>query len=163
MGVEYVSGDILESATEAVINPVNCVGVMSTGLAKQFRDKYPSMFMHYSDACWRGVLIPGRLLTYDRETFDPPFYIINFPTKKHWRHPSKLEYIESGLIALVGVLRSMSINSVSIPKLGCGLGGLDWKDVNSLIKKYLSNVDCQVAVYGDDTYQVDMKKLGDWS
>jgi len=150
MGLIYVSGDILEATTEAVANPVNCVGIMGDGLAKQFRDKYPNMFRHYCDACHRGVLAPGRLLIYDREIFNPPFYIISFPTKKDWRHPSKLEYIESGLVALVKILRLMGINSISVPKLGCGLGGLDWKDVNSLIKKHLSDVNCQVVVYGDD-------------
>ncbi len=151
MGVEYVPGDILEATTEAVLNPVNCIGLMGAGLAKQFRNKYPNMFKHYSDACRRGVLAPGRLLIYDRETFDPPFYIINFPTKNDWRQPSKLEYIESGLIALVRILKPMGVNSISVPKLGCGLGELDWEDVNSLIKKYLSDVDCQVMVYAEDT------------
>lgn len=153
--MKYISADILEATTEAVVNPVNCVGVMGAGLARQFRDRYPSMFSHYRDACRRGILIPGRLHIYDRETFNPPFYIINSPTKKDWRDPSKLEYIESGLIALVGVLRSMGINSVSVPKLGCGLGGLNWVDVNSLIKKYLNDVDCQVVVYGEDVIRGD--------
>ncbi len=150
MGIVYVSGNILEATTEAVINPVNCVGVMGAGLAKQFRDKYPNMFRDYKDICRCGELVPGRLHIFDREVFAPPFFIINFPTKKDWREPSELEYIETGLVMLVRVLGRLNVKSISIPKLGCGLGGLNWHDVNSLIKKYLSDVGVEVMVYGED-------------
>ncbi len=150
MGIVYVSGNILEAKTEAVINPVNCVGVMGAGLAKQFHDKYPKMYKDYRDICRYGELAPGRLHVFDREVFDPPFYIVNFPTKKDWRHPSKLEYIETGLTALVRVLGRLNVKNVSIPKLGCGLGGLNWRDVNSLIKKYLGDIGVEVMVYGED-------------
>lgn len=150
MGVVYVSGDILEATTEAVINPVNCVGVMGAGLAKQFRNKYPNMYRCYKDFCDHDVLVPGRLHIFDREVFSPPFFIVNFPTKKDWRNPSRLEYIEAGLATLVRTLRRLKVKSISIPKLGCGLGGLDWHDVNSLIKGYLSDVGVKVMVYGED-------------
>lgn len=150
MGIVYVSGDILKATTEAVINPVNCVGIMGAGLAKQFSDKYPKMYKDYRDICHYGELNPGRLHVFDRERFSPPFYIINFPTKKHWKNPSKLEYIESGLVTLVQILGRLGAKSISIPKLGCGLGGLDWHDVNSLIKRHLSDVRVKIVAYGED-------------
>ncbi len=150
IGIVYVSGDILKATTEAIINPVNTAGVMGAGLAKQFHSKYPRMFKDYRDMCRLGELIPGRLHVFDREGFSPPFYIINFPTKKHWSQPSRLEYIETGLSTLVQILGRLSARSISIPKLGCGLGGLNWCDVNSLIKKYLSNAEVKIMVYGED-------------
>ncbi len=150
MGIVYASGDILKATTEAIVNPVNCAGVMGAGLAKQFHDKYPRMYKDYRDMCQLGELIPGRLHVFDREVFSLPFFIINFPTKIHWRQPSKLEYIESGLATLVRIMPRLNVKDISIPKLGCGLGGLDWHDVNVLIKKYLSNIGAKIVMYGED-------------
>ena len=125
---------------------------MGAGLAKQFADKYPAMLRHYRDICERGLLYPGEIIIYEPQTGDMPLYVFNFPTKDHWKDPSKLEYIERGLVTLRRILRTRQahITSISIPKLGCGLGGLDWTDVNLLIKKYLSDMDYQVIVYGED-------------
>lgn len=149
MTLQYVLGDILKAGTDAVVNPVNCVGVMGAGLAKQFKDKYPNMFEDYKN--WCGTIAGiGILRVYERFSFDRPLFIINFPTKYHWKDPSRLEYIESGLATLVFVVKKLGIKSVAIPKLGCGLGGLEWKDVNSLFKKYLFDLDVQVIVCGEN-------------
>ena len=150
MGIVYVSGNILEAKTEVITNAVNCVGVMGAGLAKQFKDKYPEMFKDYREACRYKELFPGQIHVYKIHSTSPPFYIFNFPTKKDWRNPSKIEYIEKGLNTMRKVLSTTNIKSISIPKLGCGLGGLKWSDVNLLIKKYLVDLNIEIRVYGDD-------------
>ncbi len=151
MGIIYVSGNILEAKTESVTNQVNCAGVMGMGLAKQFADKYPSMLKDYRDACRQNALYPGQIHIYELHRTSPPFYIFNFPTKDDWNLLSELEYIEEGLNTMIKVLSALDIKSISIPKLGCGLGGLNWNDVNLLIKKYLSDVGAEIKVYGEDT------------
>ena len=119
-------------------------------MAKQFADKYPSMLKDYRDACRHNALYPGQIHIYELHRTSQPFYIFNFPTKDDWNLPSELEYIEEGLNTMRKVLSTMDIKSISIPKLGCGLGGLNWSDVNSLIKKYLSDVGVEIVVYGED-------------
>jgi len=136
--IERKEGDLLKADAEALVNTVNCVGVMGKGIALQFKLKFPENFRHYKKVCDRGDLEPGRLFVFDRgeliENDGEPRYIINFPTKKHWRSPSKLEYIEAGMQALIEELKQRNITSVAIPPLGCGNGGLDWTDVGGVIK-----------------------------
>ncbi len=133
--ITYRKGDILGSDTEAVVNTVNCVGVMGRGIALQFKNAYPANFKAYEAACKRQEVQPGRMFVFDTGQLGRPRYIINFPTKRHWRGKSRIEDIEVGLEALVAEVRSRAIHSISIPPLGSGLGGLSWGQVRPLIER----------------------------
>jgi O-acetyl-ADP-ribose deacetylase (regulator of RNase III) len=146
--IEFLSGDILKDESEALVNTVNCVGVMGRGIALQFKDAYPENFKVYAAACKRGEVQPGRLLVFETGKLSPPRYIINFPTKRHWRGKSRIEDIESGLVALVEEIRARRIQSIAIPPLGSGLGGLDWNSVKPRIERALKALpDVRVSVY----------------
>lgn len=134
-------GDILAERAEALVNTVNCVGVMGRGIALQFKRAFPENFKAYTAACKRGEVEPGRMFVFETEQLVGPRYIINFPTKRHWRAKSRIEDIEAGLHDLVRVLREKNIRSVAIPPLGCGLGGLSWQDVQPRIMEALRNLD----------------------
>jgi O-acetyl-ADP-ribose deacetylase (regulator of RNase III) len=125
--IEFRSGDILKSEAEALVNSVNCVGVMGRGIALQFKNAFPQNFRAYAAACKRNEVQPGRLFVFETGQLTPPRYIINFPTKRHWRGKSRIEDIEAGLIALGEVIRARDIGSIALPPLGSGLGGLDWR------------------------------------
>ncbi len=126
--VEERIGDLFEADVDALVNAVNCVGVMGKGLALAFKQRYPDNFETYRLACGAGQVQPGQLFT-----FRSSCWIINFPTKRHWRDPSQLEDIRSGLVALIDEVDARGIQSIAIPALGCGLGGLAWSDVRPLI------------------------------
>lgn len=146
--VELQQGDILNARVEAVVNTVNTYGVMGKGLALQIKRAYPQNFKAYERAFKAGELAVGRMLTVPLDTLENPRYIINFPTKQHWRNPSKLEFIQSGLVALVEEIRSKGIKSVAIPPLGCGNGGLEWENVFPLIQTAFESFDhVQVMVF----------------
>jgi O-acetyl-ADP-ribose deacetylase (regulator of RNase III) len=129
----FVSDDILKAKTQAIVNPVNTVGVMGKGLALQFRNTYPNNYSAYQLACNAGEVRPGRMLIFALGRIGYPNYIINFPTKRHWREKSKLEDIVSGLTALVDDALRLNIQSIAVPPLGCGLGGLPWPEVRRLM------------------------------
>lgn len=133
------SGDLFAANVEALVNAVNTVGVMGKGLALAFKTKFPDNFAAYQRACKAGELVVGKMFVFDRAPAVPR-WIINFPTKQHWRGQSKLEDIRVGLIDLVDQIRRLEIRSVAIPALGCGLGGLDWKDVGPLIGEACSAI-----------------------
>jgi O-acetyl-ADP-ribose deacetylase (regulator of RNase III)/uncharacterized protein YwgA len=131
-------GNLLQADTEALVNTVNSVGVMGKGIALQFKRAYPQNFKEYARACKAEEVRPGKMLVVKLETMTNPKYIINFPTKNHWRARSKIEDIESGLDDLVKVLTGLGVRSVAVPPLGCGNGGLDWRQVYPLIRDKLS-------------------------
>ncbi len=133
--IELTQGDILHADTEALVNTVNCVGVMGRGIALQFRKAYPENFKTYEAACARKEVRPGKMLVFDTGLLTGPKYIINFPTKRHWKGKSKLQDIDAGLPALLEEVRNRGIKSIAVPPLGCGLGGLDWKTVRPRIIK----------------------------
>ncbi len=146
--IEYKTGDILREDAEALVNTVNCVGVMGRGIALQFKNAFPANFKAYAAACKDDEVQPGRMFVFETGTLTNPRYIVNFPTKRHWRGKSRLSDIASGLEALVGVIRSKRIRSIAIPPLGSGLGGLDWADVKARIEGALSGLeDVCVIVY----------------
>jgi O-acetyl-ADP-ribose deacetylase (regulator of RNase III) len=146
--IEFRSGDILKDESDALVNTVNCVGVMGRGIALQFKDAYPENLKVYAAACKRGEVKPGRMLVFETGKLTPPRYIINFPTKRHWRGRSRLEDIESGLAALVKEIRARDIQSIAIPPLGSGLGGLDWTSVKPRIEEAMKALpDVRVSVY----------------
>ena len=132
--IELTSGDLLTAEAEALVNTVNCVGVMGRGVALQFKNAYPGNFNFYKAACDKKELHPGKMLTFDRASLENPRYIINFPTKRDWKGKSKLSYIEEGLDALVAEVKRLDIRSVAVPPLGCGLGGLNWDEVKPRIE-----------------------------
>jgi O-acetyl-ADP-ribose deacetylase (regulator of RNase III) len=130
--IEPNQGDILSAEADALVNSVNCVGIMGRGIALQFRKAFPENFKAYQAACERKEVHPGKMLVYETGLLRPRF-IINFPTKRHWKGKSHIEDIDAGLVALVNEIRNRKIRSVAIPPLGCGLGGLDWKLVRRKI------------------------------
>jgi len=140
MMVRLTKGDILASDTDALVNTVNCVGVMGRGIALQFKRAFPENFKLYQKACARGEVRPGSMFVVESAELTGPRYIINFPTKRDWKNKSRMEDIESGLSALVQVIRARNIKSIALPPLGCGLGGLDWNDVRPRIERALSAV-----------------------
>lgn len=145
--IRYTQGNILDAEAEALVNTVNCVGVMGRGIALQFKNAFPENFRAYAHACARHAVEPGRMFVHDTGELTLPRYIINFPTKRHWRGNSRMEDIESGLKALVQEVQSRRINSIAIPPLGSGLGGLDWAAVRPRITQAmedLPDVDVQV-------------------
>jgi O-acetyl-ADP-ribose deacetylase (regulator of RNase III) len=133
--IEFGSGNLLNAEVDAVINTVNTVGAAGKGLALQFRQAYPDNFRAYAAACKRGEVIPGRMFVYDTGRNDRGRYVINFPTKRHWRAGSKLEDVADGLQDLVRVLQELDVGSVAVPPLGCGHGGLRWAEVLPLIEQ----------------------------
>ncbi len=146
--IEFRRGDILKDDAEALVNTVNCVGVMGRGIALQFKNAYPENFKAYAAACRQGEVHPGRMFVFETRRLTSPRYIINFPTKRHWRGKSRISDIESGLVALVEVLRQKRIRSVAIPPLGSGLGGLKWSDVKQRIEMALRRLtDVRITVY----------------
>jgi O-acetyl-ADP-ribose deacetylase (regulator of RNase III) len=146
--IQTTQGDILRDDSEAIVNTVNCVGVMGRGIALQFRNAYPENFKAYEKACQREEVRPGRMFIFETGELAGPRYIINFPTKRHWRGKSRMEDIDSGLNALVEVLREKQIRSIAIPPLGSGLGGLDWAEVRPRIVAALAGLeDIKVSIY----------------
>lgn len=133
--IEITRGDLLQAKVEALVNPVNCVGVMGKGLAAQFKRAFPAHFEAYRAACARGEVVPGRMLIVTASSPSGPRSIIHFPTKRHWRAASRMDDIESGLSALVVDVQTQGIQSIAVPPLGCGLGGLAWSDVRPRIER----------------------------
>ncbi|MCU0568888.1 MAG: macro domain-containing protein [Oculatellaceae cyanobacterium Prado106] len=131
--IELTQGDILQANAAALVNTVNCVGVMGRGVALQFRQAFPDNFKAYATACKAHQVQPGKMVLYPLDRRSTPQFIINFPTKRHWRDKSRIEDIQSGLVDLIQVIQQQQIPSIAIPPLGCGLGGLHWNDVCPLI------------------------------
>lgn len=146
----YVQQDIFKSPAQVIVNTVNTVGVMGKGIAKRYKEVYPDMYKQYQKFCEQHLLDIGKLWIYKSDTK----WILNFPTKKHWRNPSKIEYIEQGLKKFVETYEEKGVTSVSFPQLGCGNGGLDWEsEVRPLMEKYLKDlpIDVFVHIYSDRT------------
>lgn len=132
--IQIEQGNLLLADVDALINTVNCVGVMGKGLALQFKQAFPDNFKAYAQACAAGGVQAGRMHIHDNGGLVNPRWIINFPTKRHWRDGSRLEDVASGLAALVADVQRLGIQSIAIPPLGCGLGGLDWAVVQPMIE-----------------------------
>lgn len=157
----YTEGNLLESGTEALVNTVNTVGVSGKGIALMFKDAFPDNFRTYQAACKAGHMQPGDLLITERHEMIGPRWIVNFATKKHWRHPSRIEWIERGLAILAQEIPARGIRSIAIPPLGAGNGGLDWLRVRPLIARALSAVECAITVYEPTPiYQNVVKRHG---
>tara|TARA_R110000796_G_scaffold168537_3_gene285443 strand:+ start:358 stop:1443 length:1086 start_codon:yes stop_codon:yes gene_type:complete len=146
--ITYQTGNILHDQADAIINTVNTVGVMGKGLALQFKKAFPGNFNVYKKACDDKSLVTGQVLSVSLNSINAPYYVINFPTKAHWKGKSKLEYIEQGLESLKVEVKRLELKSVAIPALGSGLGGLPWQQVEKLINESLSDApDVEWRVY----------------
>ena len=144
--IERKTGDLFAEDAEALVNSVNCVGVMGRGIALQFKKRFPANFNAYAQACKREEVVPGRMFVFETEQLTNPRYIINFPTKRHWRGKSRIEDVESGLRALVKEVTDRKIRSIALPPLASDLGGLRWDDVRPLIEAALAELDGVRAV-----------------
>jgi O-acetyl-ADP-ribose deacetylase (regulator of RNase III) len=159
MMIIYRVGDLLESGAEALVNAVNCAGAMGRGIALQFKTRFPENFKCYEAACRRGEARPGKMLVFEPGGLHDPKYIVNFPTKRHWRDSSRIEDIKSGLADLARVVRARSIASMAVPPLGCGLGGLSWSEVKPCIEEALSRLsDVEIHVYEPGTLHALAKR-----
>jgi O-acetyl-ADP-ribose deacetylase (regulator of RNase III) len=134
---------IFDSPAQALVNPVNCVGIMGKGLAKQFLKKMPVACNDYFTACNNGNMKPGNVLVVGRDTK----FVIHFPTKRHWKDNSRLKDIISGLKSLHSNIEFFNIKSIAIPPLGCGLGCLNWEIVKTLIIESLEDLKCEIFLY----------------
>lgn len=131
--IKLTQGDILKTDAEALVNTVNCVGVMGRGIALQFKKAFPDNFKAYATACKAHQVQPGKMFVHNLNRLYNPRFIINFPTKRHWKNQSRIEDIQAGLSDLITVIEQQNIREIAIPPLGCGLGGLNWQDVKPLI------------------------------
>jgi O-acetyl-ADP-ribose deacetylase (regulator of RNase III) len=146
--IEYTQGNLLRAEADALVNTVNCIGFMGKGIALQFKQAFPENFKAYEHACKMHEVRPGRMFIFPTGTMFNPRYIINFPTKRHWRGNSRIEDIESGLKALIDDVRKLNITSIAMPPLGCGNGGLDWNAVRPMIERAFAELpDVKVLFY----------------
>ncbi len=145
--IQLQKGNLLESSAEALVNTVNTVGVMGKGVALQFKEKFPENFLLYAAACKRKEVLIGEMFVTQTGRMQNPKYIINFPTKQHWRSDSKLSFVEDGLDDLVQKIADLNIQSIALPPLGCGNGGLDWAVIKPLIISKLAHLNITIEVY----------------
>jgi O-acetyl-ADP-ribose deacetylase (regulator of RNase III) len=152
--IQYITGNILESSAQAIINTVNTDGIMGKGIALQFKNSFPNNYKAYKDACKNDTIDIGKLfvfregnLTIGEKT------IINFPTKKSWRKPSEYSYIEKGLDDLISIVNAHNITSIGIPPLGAGNGGLEWEQVKKIIEQKLNHLNIDIYIY-EPTIQI---------
>lgn len=146
--ITFAQGNLLEADAEAVVNAVNTVGIMGKGIALMFKERFPENFKAYEKACENQEVRIGKMFVSENREFFGPKWIVNFPTKTHWRVQSRVEWIENGLQDFVRVITDKKISSIAIPPLGCGNGGLDWRDVRPRIVTALENIEgLEVAVY----------------
>lgn len=142
--ITYVDGDLFTSPAKVLVNTVNTVGVMGKGLAKEFKRLFPEMFSEYQRLCEEGDLVIGSLFLYHT----PHKSVLNFPTKRHWRSPSTVEYIEQGLRTFIESYERLGIDSIAFPQLGCGNGELDWdSQVRPLMENYLREIPIRVYIH----------------
>lgn len=138
--------NIFDFEVDAIVNTINCVGVMGKGIALQFKHKYPANFKEYKYQCDKGDIQLGKVFVFHNDLIKKPKYIINFPTKKHWREKSQYQFIDLGLKSLNEEIKKRNITSIVIPPLGCGNGGLEWSRVKNLIINILSDSDIDIVV-----------------
>lgn len=145
--ITYYDGNIFDDSSEALVNAVNTVGVMGRGVALQFKFTFPECYDAYIEEIRKNRMLVGKVQVVPIHSSKSVKHVINFPTKMHWRHPSRISWINDGLIDLKNKICTHEIKSIALPALGCGNGGLRWEDVNSLIQQHLKEIDSDVRVY----------------
>jgi O-acetyl-ADP-ribose deacetylase (regulator of RNase III) len=160
--IKFVQGNLFDAPVEALVNTVNTVGVMGKGIALMFKEAFRANFLAYEEACERHEIKIGRMFVTETHALSGPKWIINFPTKKHWRQPSKLEWITKGLDDLKRVVEQKHIRSIALPPLGSGNGGLNWRDVRQEVERVLGHLEnIEVVVYEPiEKYQNVAKRTG---
>ena len=148
MAIKHIPGNIFNSECQTIVNTVNCVGVMGKGIAQVYKLRYPIMFLEYKEHCKNKLIKPGALWLFSKQSNAP--WILNFPTKFHWKHPSKIEWIEDGLKKFIETYEQKKITSIAFPLLGTHNGGLDTVEVRELMKKYLSKCSIDIEIYDYD-------------
>ena len=141
------TGNLLSAQTDALVNTVNCVGVMGKGIALQFKRAWPTMFEAYVAACRQGAVAPGRLHVWAIPAESGHRHIVNFPTKRHWREGSRLEDIDAGLVDLRRLIELFGWRSLALPPLGCGNGGLDWRIVRPRVVSTIGELSARVELF----------------
>lgn len=142
--IEFTFGNMFDGKYDVMVNTVNCVGVMGKGVALEFKGRFPDMFLAYKEACAKGEVVPGKLHVWECWYSGT---IVNLPTKRHWRDPSRYEDIDAGLVALKEYLSTRGAVTVALPPPGCGNGGLDWKVVKEMVTKHLRDLDAKITVF----------------
>lgn len=156
--IEYKEGNIIAEDVEALVNTVNCVGIMGRGIALQFKNAFPANYEAYHAASQRHEVQPGKMFVFETGGLTNPRHIINFPTKRHWKGKSRIEDIEKGLAALVQEIRTRNIRSIAIPPLGSGLGGLEWSQVRQRIDAALREFsDVRIIVFEPSSVSADTR------
>jgi len=145
--IKFITGNIFDSPAKALVNTVNTVGIMGKGIALQFKKEFPLNYKLYFDACKKSEVKIGKLFVVKDSNYTGVKFIINFPTKKHWRSPSQYEYIEKGLDDLILILEKYNISSIAIPPLGAGNGGLKWGKVKEILVDKLSHLNIDIYIY----------------
>ncbi|EPQ5269411.1 macro domain-containing protein [Enterobacter cloacae] len=154
--IKYEKGDILEASTEALVNAVNCQGVMGKGIALQFKNEFPNNYIFYKKACQNHEMTVDEVLVYEEKGI----FIINFATKQEWRKKSQYDYIQRGLLSLIKKVKKYNIKSIAIPPLGCGNGGLEWCKVEKLIiDAFMNESNIEVVLYPPMTERITHPKL----
>ena len=161
--IQYLEGDLFSTPAQTIVNTVNTVGVMGKGIALTFKKRYPDMFDSYRKACENHSFKTGKLMLF----YESDYWVLLFPTKQHWRNPSRLEYIEEGLRNFRDNYALKGITSIAFPRLGCGNGELDWNDVKPLMERYLDKIPIDVYIYlknGDDLLpeHKNQKEITEW-
>jgi O-acetyl-ADP-ribose deacetylase (regulator of RNase III) len=146
--IEHATGNLIKADAEALVNTVNCKGFMGKGIALQFKQAYPANFEAYARACKQGEVQPGRMFIHRTGMMMNPRYIINFPTKRHWRGRSRMEDIDAGLVSLIEDVQRLGIVSIAVPPLGCGNGGLAWAKVRpKIVAAFTALPDVRVLLF----------------
>lgn len=148
MPIKHIKGNIFNTKCQTIVNTVNCVGVMGKGIALVHKLRYPKMYEEYKEHCKNKLIKTGSLWLYTKQDNAP--WILSFPTKKHWKFPSKIEWIEEGLIKFVETYERKGITSIAFPLLGTHNGGLDTIQVKQLMDKYLGQCNCDIEIYDYD-------------
>lgn len=146
--IHYISGNLFDAEVEVLVNPVNTVGVMGKGIALAFKKRYPDNMQQYALACKQGRVVTGKMFVTETYELMGPRWIVNFPTKQHWRDKSQMHWVVDGLEDLRRFIIENEVRSIAIPALGAGLGGLEWGDVKPRIAEALTGLDAvEVFVY----------------
>lgn len=148
MAVKQIKGNIFNTKCQSIVNTVNCIGVMGKGIAQVYKLRYPEMYIEYKEHCQQKLIKPGVLWLYNKKENAP--WILNFPTKVHWKFPSKIDWIENGLKKFVDTFEQKGITSIAFPLLGTHNGGLDTKQVKDLMNEYLSKCNIDIEIYDYD-------------
>lgn len=151
--ITFHKGNIFNSKAQTIVNTINCVGVMGKGIALVFKLRYPEMFEKYKEYCQSKLIGIGKLWLYKSE--ESQQWVLNFPTKLHWKYPSKIEYLEAGLQKFIDSYREKAITSIAFPLLGTHNGGLDKVEVLDLMYKYLEQCEIPIEIYEYDPLAPD--------